>query len=153
MIYKLNKSLIPSLKKKALQRNIGVFLIVFVAVAVMQKPQSHEDLVTKLIVGGMVLIGYAIAMLFLARKTGERFESLGYALNDEYIETVGIQRFERIKYENAKIVEKPDGGVIIYDKSIKRSSSKWNGKGMISIMPEIENRGEFLEEIVKRIKT
>lgn len=94
----------------------------------------------------LLIISYSTRRRF--RKT---YESLKVVLNEEGVEVKAEgMPYKTINWANLVVKEQPNGVIDLFDNRISNFSRRWSGKGWIRIQPEIADRDNLLNELIKR---
>ena len=150
-IYQLDQKQIGTLRKRTFKNFLGLILLgIFMVIAVQYYYLGREDFQLYVF---MVLFTLSIILgvtYFSINNAVKGLSRLQLILSQEGVEcSSDTTGHKKISWRNLEIQESQDGAINLFDKSISKVNTKWNGKGLIHIFPEIENRERLLTELKK----
>lgn len=145
--FTINQNLIGNLLKRGAMRMIKIYAVVLVIVILPNalNPNPHQTIMSTAIAICAVIAMTAFSMMLGYKKTKRMYESLQITLDDNGIELkVPNGAYKRIGWSEAAYIEKDNGDIRIYNKTVSATSRWWSGNGVIGAPREINDRDQLL---------
>lgn len=145
--FTINESLISNLLKRFAKRiavtyTISLLLVIVPNVAF---PNPNETLTTMIIVVCSVITVMGFTMMFAYKRMRKMYSGFQITLDDNGIELKApMAAYKRIAWSEATYVEKDNGDIKVYNKTVSAINRWWYGTGVILSPREINDRGQLL---------
>ncbi|AYL97529.1 hypothetical protein [Mucilaginibacter celer] len=154
VIYTIDRNQIHHLVKRLVRNTVKKLSIIAIFVLGTQSLSYHKHvdlipLILSYVITTIILFGI---MLFSVRNRFQKmYYTLRIVLSQEGVEIKGEGiPYKSIRWENLLVKVQKNNVIDLWDDQIANWSRKWSGKGWIRIQPEIENREDLINELMKR---
>lgn len=147
--YTIDTALLGNIKRR-MSKRAGT--IIAICLSVLYLPMLFDKAPINLEATGFALFLTIVVSIYgfksaIKRQTNS-FKTLKIVLNDEGIERKAeLLPYKKIGWTNLQVIEKPNGGILVYDKNISKFNRWMYGKGCIYIQPETLDKDKLLSSM------
>ncbi|WP_295717787.1 hypothetical protein [Mucilaginibacter sp.] len=146
--FAIDKTRVNAYVKKLLWRQIKIYAIVLLIVALPHIFDSRTTLRSNLMASSIVTAMIAASLFWGFKKNIKALEQMAIIVDDKGIEIkTPMTQYKKIDWDVSAYKEKDNGVIKVYDKTVSSFNRWWSGRGVITIPYEITDRDSMVSQL------